>query len=200
VNAPRILVAGIGNIFLGDDGFGPAAVRGLTDLLPDIRVVDYGIRGLHLAYDLLAGCDALIIVDALPGTGPPGEITVLEVGPGDLPDGEPDPHGMHPATVLTHLARMGGTLPATYVVGCRPATVAEGIGLSPAVAAAVPTAQTAVHTLVARLAARPATTPAVAAEGRRAARPATTPAVAAEGRRATYPATTPGVAAESRRW
>ena len=72
----RILVAGIGNIFLGDDGFGPEVVRHLAaepSPLPDqVRLVDYGIRGLHLAYDLLPGFDALVLIDAQPGAGNPG--------------------------------------------------------------------------------------------------------------------------------
>jgi hydrogenase maturation protease len=149
---PRILVAGIGNLFLGDDGFGPEVVRRLAgrDALPaGARAVDYGIRGMHLAYDLLAGYDALVLVDALAGDEPPGRIVVLEVGPGDLGDAELDAHGMDPAAVLACLDRLGGTFPRTYVVGCRPATVAEGIGLSPAVAAAIPEAIAAIHRLVA---------------------------------------------------
>ena len=82
---PDLLVAGIGNIFLGDDGFGPEVVRHLAadpaGLPEGVRLVDYGIRGMHLAYDLLAGYDALVLVDAVPGPGPPGELTVLEIGP-----------------------------------------------------------------------------------------------------------------------
>jgi hydrogenase maturation protease len=146
------LVAGIGNLFLGDDGFGPEVVRRLAgEPLPaGVRVTDYGIRGMHLAYDLLDGYDRLVVVDALPGGGQPGEIVVLEVGPGDLVPGEIDAHGMNPAAVLGGLSRLGGTLPPTYVVGCRASTVAEGIGLSPPVAAAVPAAMAAVRTLTGR--------------------------------------------------
>ncbi|MEJ7744138.1 MAG: hydrogenase maturation protease [Nocardioidaceae bacterium] len=82
----RILVAGVGNIFLGDDGFGSEVVRRLAGQpLPEqVRVTDYGIRGMHLAYDLLDGYEALVLVDAMPGRGNPGDITVLEVGPDDL--------------------------------------------------------------------------------------------------------------------
>jgi hydrogenase maturation protease len=114
-------------------------------------VVDYGIRGMHLAYDLLDGYDVLVLVDALPGAGSPGDVTVLEVGPDDLGGGEFDAHGMDPAAVLGCLDRLGGTLPTTYVVGCRPANVEEGIGLSPAVTAAIPEAVAAVRTLVRRV-------------------------------------------------
>lgn len=147
----RVLVAGIGNLFLGDDGFGPEVVRRLADSddLPDqVRVVDYGIRGMHLAYDLLDGYQALVLVDALPGAGRPGELTVLEVGPDELGSGEFDPHGMAPVAVLASVRQLGGTLPPTYLVGCQPASVAEGIGLSDTVAAAVPPATAAVRALL----------------------------------------------------
>jgi hydrogenase maturation protease len=150
----HVLVAGIGNMFLGDDGFGPEVARRMAvessgAALPDsVRVVDYGIRGMHLAYDLLDGVDALVLVDALPGDGPAGSITVLEVGPDDLGDGEFDAHGMDPVAVLASLSSLGGRLPPTYVVGCRPADLDEGIGLSPPVSDAVPKAIATVRRLV----------------------------------------------------
>jgi hydrogenase maturation protease len=146
-----VLVAGIGNLFLSDDGFGPEVVRRLgtaDDLPPNVKVVDYGIRGMHLAYDLLDGYAALVLVDALPGEGAPGEITVLEVSDDDLGSGDFDPHGMAPVAVLASVHQLGGRLPPTYVVGCRPATVEDGIGLSSAVAAAVPRAMDAVRALL----------------------------------------------------
>jgi hydrogenase maturation protease len=149
-----VLVAGIGNLFLGDDGFGPEVARRLAaadsgDPVPDgVRVVDYGIRGMHLAYDLLDGVGALVLVDALPGDAPPGTLTVLEVGPDDLGDGEFDAHGMDPVAVLASLEAMGGRLPPTYVVGCRPADLSEGIGLSEPVAQAVGEAVVTVRRLV----------------------------------------------------
>ena len=143
----RVLVAGIGNLFLTDDGFGSEVARRLTEgPMPDgVRVVDYGIRGMHLAYDLLDGYDALVVVDALPGAGKPGDLSVLEVGPDDLGEGELDAHGMAPVAVLASLGRLGGSLPPTYVVGCRPADVGEGMGLTPEVEAAVGPAVTLVH-------------------------------------------------------
>jgi hydrogenase maturation protease len=160
--AARVLVAGIGNLFLGDDGFGPEVVRRLAEqhaLPPGVRVIDYGIRGMHLAYDLLDPCDALVLVDALPAGGATGQVVVLEVSVDDLGGGEFDAHGMNPMAMLSGVQRLGGTLPATYVVGCRVAEVAEGIGLSAPVAAAVPEAVAAVRALVARLsAAAPADT------------------------------------------
>ncbi|HEX5562006.1 MAG TPA: hydrogenase maturation protease [Nocardioidaceae bacterium] len=151
----RVLVAGIGNLFLRDDGFGPEVARRLAQqpsTLPEgVRVVDYGIRGMHLAYDLLDGYDALVIVDALPGEGAPGDLTMLEVGENDLGSGMFDPHGMDPVAVLASLDQLGGRLPRTYVVGCLPADVGEGIGLSEPVTAAVPQAVEAVQVLTRRL-------------------------------------------------
>jgi hydrogenase maturation protease len=145
-----VLIAGVGNLFRSDDGFGPEVVRRLTGLPAPVRAVDYGIRGMHLAYDLLDGYDALVVVDAVPGT-PPGTVTVQQVGPDDLGTGAFDAHGMDPVAVLANLDRLGGTLPVTYVVGCRVLTVAEGIGLSAPVAAAVPDAVAAVLAVVGRL-------------------------------------------------
>jgi hydrogenase maturation protease len=149
--ADSVLVAGIGNLFLSDDGFGPEVVRRLAradDLPSHVKVVDYGIRGMHLAYDLLDGYRALVLVDAVASAGAAGEITVLEVGQDDLGAGDFDPHGMAPVAVLASVRQLGGTLPPTYVVGCRPGSVEEGIGLSAAVAAAVPKAVEAVRTLL----------------------------------------------------
>jgi hydrogenase maturation protease len=141
----RVLVAGVGNIFLGDDGFGPEVARRLIATTPgvdDVRVDDYGIRGMHLAYDLLDGYDALVLVDTVPSAvgDPPGTLHVLEVGPDDLGSGEFDAHGMNPVAVLANLEALGGSLPATYVVGCVPMSLDERIGLSDPVADAVPDA------------------------------------------------------------
>ena len=152
-----VLVAGVGNMFLHDDGFGPEVARHLAahpqPLESGVRVVDYGIRGMHLAYDLLAGVDILVLVDTVPadGNSAPGSIRVLQVSAADV-DGRAllDPHGMDPAAVLGRLRSMGGSLPATYVVGCVPADLSEGIGLSPAVAAAVSEAAAAVGSLLGR--------------------------------------------------
>jgi hydrogenase maturation protease len=150
---PRVLVAGIGNIFLGDDGFGSEVARRVDGqrLPAEVRVVDYGIRGMHLAYDLLDGYDALVLVDAVPGAAEPGTLTVLEVGPDDLGDGDFDAHGMEPVAVLGSLGALGGTLPRTIVVGCQPLDVGEGIGLSAPVARAVDGAVSLVIDQVRRL-------------------------------------------------
>jgi hydrogenase maturation protease len=150
----RVLVAGIGNVFRTDDGFGCEVARRLAvDPWPDgVRVVDYGIRGLHLAYDLLEPWDALVIVDALPDGGAVGAVGVLEVGPEDVGrDGRVDAHGMDPATVLASLAALGGSLPPrTLVVGCQVAETGDGMGLTARVAAAVEVAAETVRTLVTR--------------------------------------------------
>ncbi|CAN5205905.1 hydrogenase maturation protease [soil metagenome] len=146
-----MLVAGIGNLFCGDDGFGPEVVRRLVasgGLPPGVRAVDYGIRGMHLAYDLLDGYEALVLVDAIPGDGAPGEVQVLQVGEEDLGAGQFDPHGMAPVAVLASLGDLGGQLPPTYVVGCRPVDVEEGIGLSEPVEQAIPAAIEAIHLLI----------------------------------------------------
>jgi hydrogenase maturation protease len=152
---PTILVAGVGNIFLSDDGFGPEVVRylaGETQPLPaQARLIDYGIRGMHLAYDLLEGYDALVLIDARPGPGEPGELVVLEIDADDVPSGEFDAHGMDPVTVLAALPGLGGQLPPTYLVGCRPTELAEGIGLTAVVQDAVPEAAAAVRRLVGEL-------------------------------------------------
>lgn len=148
----RVLVAGVGNIFHGDDGFGSEVARRLAaePLSPEVRVVDYGIRGMHLAYELLDGYAALVIVDAAPRGGEPGEVHLLDVGPDDLGEGEFDAHGMNPVAVLGSLAALGGRLPRTFVVGCEPAELDERMGLSAPVAAAVGPTVTAIVELLER--------------------------------------------------
>ena len=147
-----VLVAGIGNLFLSDDGFGPEVVRRLAaqDELPaHVKIVDYGIRGMHLAYDLLDGYGALVLVDALPGDGPAGEITVLEVGAGRSRRGRVRPARHGAGRGARQRASAGRhSLPPTYVIGCQPANVDEGIGLSDAVAAADPGALEVVRALL----------------------------------------------------
>ena len=152
----KVLAAGIGNVFFGDDGFGvEVADRLASDPLPDdVRLGEYGIRGVHLAYELLDGYDALILIDALPMGEAPGTVAVLEVDPVDVAaPAVMDAHSMSPATVLGLLAGLGGTVERVMVVGCEPATLTEGMGLSPAVDAAVPAAVAAVRELLATLAA-----------------------------------------------
>jgi hydrogenase maturation protease len=156
---PRILVAGIGNIFLGDDGFGPEVMRHIPARLagPCVRLTDYGIRGMHLAYDLLDGWSALVLVDAVPGRGAPGTVHVFEADHESLTvSAGLDAHAMDPGAVFASLAALGGTPPRTVVIGCEAETVEEGIGLSDAVAAAVPTAAQTVEDVVTDLLTRSA--------------------------------------------
>jgi hydrogenase maturation protease len=151
---PRVLVAGIGNVFRADDGFGSVVARQLAGLpWPEgIRVVDYGIRGLHLAYDLLDPWDALVMIDAVPDRGEVGAVTVMGIGPVDVGTRpHVDAHSMDPATVLATLAALGGRLPPrTLLVGCQVAETGDGIGLTPRVEAAVAAAVRTVQAVVTR--------------------------------------------------
>jgi hydrogenase maturation protease len=141
------LVAGIGNVFLSDDAFGVEVVHELSGrALPDgVRVADYGIRGIHLAYDLLEGYDALVLVDAVPMGEPPGTLAVIEPEPASIPPSNSeggavltvDAHTMSPDIVLATLAHLGGSVDRIVIVGCQPGDLEEGIGLSPAVEAAI---------------------------------------------------------------
>jgi hydrogenase maturation protease len=155
----RVLVAGIGNIFLNDDGFGVETLRSLTaGELPDhVEAVDFGVRGVHLAYQVLEGYHTLILVDAAARGGPPGTVYLIEpeAGPVESAADEPllDGHRMGPDAVLALLGTLAagtGTEPPAriLVVGCEPASLDEGIGLSPAVAAAVGEAAALVRRLL----------------------------------------------------
>jgi hydrogenase maturation protease len=155
----RVLVAGIGNVFLSDDGFGVEVVRALdpATLSDRVDVADYGIRGVHLAFDLLDGRhDALVLVDAVPLDEPPGTLAVLDVPLDGAPAAElavpaVDGHGMTPLAVLDLLRTLGGSVRRVRVVGCRPAVLDEGMGLSPPVQAAVEPAVRLVADVVADL-------------------------------------------------
>jgi hydrogenase maturation protease len=123
----RILVAGIGNVFLADDGFGVAlAERLAARALPaGVEVVDYGIRGMDLAYALGEGWDAVVLLDAAPTGRPAGTLSVIEP---ELDGVEPaiDAHGMDPVKVLGLARALGGPLPRTLVVACAPEVVMTG--------------------------------------------------------------------------
>jgi hydrogenase maturation protease len=156
---PRILIAGVGNVFLGDDAFGVAVAQRLAErpLPAGVRVVDFGIRGFDLAYALLEEWDLAILVDALPRGGPPGTVYVLEpdltataeADAGDLPV---TTHGMNPLRVLGLVRALGGRSPLLRVVGCEPATLGSdeepALDLSEAVKAAIPEAITLIEALV----------------------------------------------------
>jgi hydrogenase maturation protease len=153
----KVLIACIGNIFLGDDGFGVEVARHLDTLdWPDgVTVKDFGIRGLDLAYALLEPRDLAILVDACPLGGTPGTVYVVEP---DLEDGADekktagiDPHNMHPLSVLRTAQSLGGLACPVLIVGCEPADLGpeEGkMGLSAPVAAAVNEAGRAVESLI----------------------------------------------------
>ena len=178
----RMLIAGVGNIFLGDDGFGvEVAGRLATADLPDwVRVADYGTSGLHLAYDLAEGYETTILVDATPRGDRPGTVYVmeLEAGQAGAPFGRPgaeggrarviplfDGHGMQPDAVLAMLDLLGADAGRVLLVGCEPASTEPGMGLSAPVAVAVEEAVRIVHDLV--RAAEPGTGREAVAEGGR---------------------------------
>jgi hydrogenase maturation protease len=146
------IVACVGNIFLSDDGFGVEVAGRLRGrpIPAGVRVLDIGVRGIHLAYELLDGCALLILVDAAPHGTPPGTVSVIEVDAHTPSPGRPllDGHGLAPDDVFALLDQMGGRPARTLVVACEPADVSPGIGLSPAVAAAVPEAVRAVEQLL----------------------------------------------------
>lgn len=123
----RILVAGIGNVFLGDDGFGVALADRLArrELPVGVEVVDYGIRGMDLAYALHDGWDAVLMLDAMPRGRAPGTLYVIEPDLGELSPAV-DAHGMDPVMVLGLAQALGGPLPRVLVVGCEPRTVMRG--------------------------------------------------------------------------
>lgn len=148
-----ILVAGIGNVFLGDDGFGVAAAHRLStmDLPENVLVVDYGIRGMHLAYDLTGhDYELTILLDATARGEPPGTVTVLELDPADTPADNSllDAHGMQPDVVLGLVTLLGGQPGRVVLVGCEPAVLDHQMTLSPPVQRALDLAVDAVLDLI----------------------------------------------------
>jgi hydrogenase maturation protease len=133
----RVLVAGLGNVFLGDDAFGVEVVRSLRGSAPEWAVViDFGTRARDLAFALQDGYDGVVLVDATQRGGPPGTLYVLDPTGAGAPDTPAAGHDLTPAGVLA-LARQLGQCPPARVVGCEPAALEPAEGLSPAVAAAV---------------------------------------------------------------
>lgn len=148
----RTLVAGVGNIFLSDDAFGCEVVRLMAGrpVPAGVEVKDFGIRGVHLVYELLDGCDLFVLIDASPRGQAPGTVTVLEVDPADVtaPAAVMDAHSLAPDEIFTMLATMGGRPGRSLVVACEPADVTPGIGLSAEVTAALPHAVRAVEEIL----------------------------------------------------
>jgi hydrogenase maturation protease len=166
MNASRILIACIGNIFLGDDAFGLEVFQRLVDRTQPagVRVVDFGIRGLDLTYALLEEWDIVILVDAAPRGHAPGTLYLIEPPQvqsdsslNDPMPGNPliDAHGMDPVKVLRAVGMMGGSLKRLLVVGCEPMPLNSDeemqMELSPPVAAAVPEAVEMIESLIAKL-------------------------------------------------
>jgi len=141
----RILVAGIGNAWLKDDGFGGEVVKRLEsrELPEGAAVFDFGTGGLDLAYELMRGYDALLLIDVRREGGEPGTLYVMEVLKDDVEAGIEDgqiinPHAMDPQTVLRFVKTLGAWPGKVVIVACEPAEVEEmGMGLSPAVQSAV---------------------------------------------------------------
>jgi hydrogenase maturation protease len=140
-----ILVAAVGNLWLGDDGFAGEVAKRLREreLPADVAVADFGTGGLDLAYEVMRGYDALVLVDVSRQGGEPGTLYVMEVDPeeieGGIEDGaQIDPHGMDPETVLRFVKATGGWPGKVVVVACEPEQVEEvSIGLSQPVESAV---------------------------------------------------------------
>lgn len=158
----RILVAGIGNIFLGDDAFGVEVAQRLARRrLPEgVRVVDFGIRGFDLACALLESDEVAILVDAIPRGEEPGTLYVIEpdldaIGEGEHPVSAVEPHSMDPVKVLRFVKAMGGRSKRVLLVGCEPATIGEDeggqMGLSAPVEGALEEAVGLVESLVGQI-------------------------------------------------
>jgi hydrogenase maturation protease len=158
---PHILIAGIGNIFLGDDAFGSEVARRLmARALPDeALVVDFGIRGFDLAYALLDGYEVTIFVDATPRGAVPGTLYIIEPDLQELDNQDADAsmvetHGMNPLKVLGMVKSMGGEFKRILLVGCEPMPLESEdgqMGLSEPVQAAVDEAVEVVESLVAKI-------------------------------------------------
>jgi hydrogenase maturation protease len=148
----KTLVAGVGNVFQRDDAFGVEVIRLLEGRPrpPGVKVADFGIRGVHLVYELLDGCDLFVLVDAAQRGCAPGTVTVLEVEPDHMapPSGVMDAHGLAPDQVFAMLAALGGRPGRSLVVACEPADVSAGMGLSDQVQGALPAAVRAVEEIL----------------------------------------------------
>ncbi|MGE0702664.1 MAG: hydrogenase maturation protease [Vicinamibacterales bacterium] len=153
-SSTRVLVAGVGNVFLGDDGFGVEVARRLdARRLPDgVRAADFGLRSLHLAYEMLDHPEALtVIVDAMSRGAAPGTLFLVEPEGVTAPATPGDAHSVTPDGVLAMVHALGGASPRVVILGCEPASCDERMGLSPAVEAAIDGAVDMILSLVATL-------------------------------------------------
>lgn len=151
----RVLVAGIGNIFFGDDGFGSAVLARLAcDPIAGARCEDFGIRGLHLAYELLAGYRAAVIVDAVSRGGEPGTLYVIEPSE-SIEATAPDAHRMDLGSVFGYVRLLAGVPPPITIVGCEPESLDEGsditVTIAHAIERAIPLVRRVATELLARL-------------------------------------------------
>jgi hydrogenase maturation protease len=155
----QILVAGIGNAWMRDDGFGGevAKLLGERELPAGVHVMDFGSGGLDLAYEVMRGYDALILIDVSRQGEAPGTLYVMEADPedvdGQVEDGQLlDPHGMDPQTVLRFVKYVGGWPGRVFVVACEPEIVEDvGFGLSEAVSGSLARAADVVLDTIAEL-------------------------------------------------
>jgi len=166
----RTLVAGVGNVFQGDDAFGVEVIKLLAGRPQPagVEIADFGIRGVHLVYELLNGCDLFVLVDAAPRGYEPGTVTVLEVAPADTGPTDTGPadtvpadtvpraavmdaHGLEPDAIFAMLDSMGSRPGRSLVVACEPADVSPGMGLSEPVQAALPHAVRTVEEILDRI-------------------------------------------------
>lgn len=141
----RVIVGCVGNVLRGDDGFGPAVAARLSDLPEGAEVVETGIGGIALLQELMAGCDGLVVIDAVDRGAKPGTLFLIEP---EVLDGEhvPDVHLANPERVLTMAKAMGALPRRLLIVGCQPAETNElDERLSPAVAEAVGAAEAKVR-------------------------------------------------------
>ena len=157
MSAGRTLVAGVGNIFLSDDAFGCEVVRMMAGrpVPAGVEVKDFGIRGVHLVYDLLDGCDLFVLVDAAARGEAPGTVSVIEV---EVPEPDPavlgsgpvmDAHDLTPDAIFAMLGSLGGRPGRSLLVACEPADVSAGMGLSAPVQEALPHAVRTVEEIIA---------------------------------------------------
>jgi hydrogenase maturation protease len=151
----RTLVAGVGNVFLHDDAFGVEVARTLAGrpAQDGVEIADFGIRGVHLVYELLNGCDLFVLIDAAQRGYQPGTVTVIQLGTEAATPDPPvmDGHDMTPDGIFAMLTSLGGHPGRTLLVACEPADVSPGMGLSEPVQAAVPHAIRAVEEILSSL-------------------------------------------------
>lgn len=155
----KILITGIGNIFLGDDGFGCEVIRRLKlETLPEgVAAVDFGVRGYDLAFALTDDYDAVILVDATSRGEPAGTVYLMELDPsqsGELEQSAADAHGLNPVSVIQMARSFGGVKGKLYLTACEPEILesADGrMGLSETVQRAVPRALETIAALLGEL-------------------------------------------------